>query len=94
MKIEKIIEVLRNQIKRQTKGNLVLHKTIQPQSISAYSKISYTLYYIINKKKYALLSYETTLRMLASQEESTLKQTDLAFLNDLMDYIINRHGSS
>ena len=89
MRIEKIIEVLRNQVKRETKGNIVLHKTITPQSISAYSKVEYKLYYILAKKKHLLLSYNDTLRVLVGQEESVLKGTDLIFLDRLMDYIIN-----
>lgn len=84
MIIENIIKVLEKQL---NKGVLVLHKTITPKQIAAYKDVVFKLYYVLNKKKYLLIEYNSAFKILSDQEDKILKDVSLIFIDLIFNYV-------
>ena len=84
MKAEDIVEAL-NIYKKQTrkrnhidaKEHLVLQRNIQENSIfKAYKTYLYTLLFVVNRKKYKVITVSLTNKVLEGQEEGMIKDMD------------------
>lgn len=85
MKIEDVVEVMNSEM---TKGKLVLHKTMQETSfVKAYKDIMYTLYYVYDKQKKAIIHIKRTERVLTDGEERVFNMMDKLFLESIFKYI-------
>lgn len=98
MRAEDIIEGLNRHIetKRQslsivTTGHLVLQRLMKPhQTFKAYKEYEYVLWFIKGSKKYRVITFKHTAKVLDGQEESLLRELNV----ELSKLIFNWIGSS
>ena len=84
MKAEDLVEALNIHIIQtrksnniDAKGHLVLQRNIQENSVfKAYKTYLYTLWFVVNRKKYKVLTVSLTNKVLDGQEEGMIKDMD------------------
>ena len=84
MKAEDLVEALNIYIVQtrksnniDAKGHLVLQRNIQENSVfKAYKTYLYTLWFVVNRKKYKVFTVSLTNKVLDGQEEGMIKDMD------------------
>ena len=84
MKAEDLVEALnihmiqtRRSNNIESKGHLVLQRNIQENSVfKAYKTYLYTLWFVVNRKKYKVFTVSLTNKVLDGQEEGMIKDMD------------------
>lgn len=95
MKTEDIIEGLNKYIesKRQSlninsKGHLVLQKTIKPYStFKAYKECQYIVWFIKNSKKYKVISISMIDKILEGHEDAILRKMNIKLCETIFEWI-------
>jgi hypothetical protein len=94
MKTEAIIEGLNRYIDEYrklnnitTKGHLVLQKIIEPKAFKVYKEGIYTLWFILNRKKYEVLKLSKIDKIQEGQEETLYRALDIELIKEIFKLI-------
>lgn len=89
--LNKSIESIRKESNISTNGFFVLHKEILSHpTFKAYKTYKANIWYVINKKKYNVISVEITDKVLDGQEENMNRRLDIELTNKLFSLLYNK----
>lgn len=101
MKTETIIEGLNKYIEEcrklnniTTKGHLVLQKIIEPKAFKVYKEGIYTLWFILNRKKYEVLKLSKIDKIQEGQEDTLYRALDIELSKEIFKLITSSKFNS